>query len=116
MIVAKICRLVQSMVCVDIIREQIILEDLDFDVQQFVSEIGVNRTLLYKKIKTITGCSVNEFIKIQRPKKAATMLLKKQLTVREIAYSVGFSEHTNFTRSFRNFFGQTPTEYQKSNN
>jgi DNA-binding response OmpR family regulator/signal transduction histidine kinase/ligand-binding sensor domain-containing protein len=84
----------------------------DFDVQVFSSELGMSRAQLYRKIDGISGQSVNEFIRIVRLKKAAGLLLNSDFQISEIAENVGFNSFAYFTKSFKEFFGVTPTQYK----
>jgi len=83
----------------------------DFDVQLFVDEIGMSRTVLYRKLKAVTGLSVNEFINTVRLKRAVQLLEQKKLSVSEIAYEVGFSSPKYFSTCFRKQFHKTPSEF-----
>ncbi|MNT66287.1 HTH-type transcriptional activator RhaS [compost metagenome] len=67
--------------------------------------------ILYKKIKALTGLTVNNFIKSVRLKRAAQLLKQKVYTVYEIAYMVGFSDSKYFSKEFAKQFGITPSEY-----
>jgi YesN/AraC family two-component response regulator len=83
----------------------------DFDVQLFVNEIGMSRTVLYRKLKAVTGLSVNEFVNTVRLKRAVQLLQQKKLSVSEIAYEVGFSSPKYFSTCFRKQFHKTPSEF-----
>jgi AraC-like DNA-binding protein len=67
--------------------------------------------ILYKKLKAVSDLSVNDFIKLIRMKKAAELLLKKELTVAEIAYQVGYNDRKYFSKEFKKQYGLTPTEF-----
>jgi signal transduction histidine kinase/ligand-binding sensor domain-containing protein/AraC-like DNA-binding protein len=92
------------------------LNDPDFNVSKLVSEIGMSRPVLFRKIKMITGHSVIDLIRSTRLKKAEMLLKQKKLTVSEIAFTVGFNDPKYFSKSFRTQFGKTPTEYMDSIN
>lgn len=65
---------------------------------------------------TITGQAPGEFMRIFRLKKAAKLLLENNFSVTQIAYEVGFSSPSHFTKSFRLHFNCLPTEFiEKSN-
>jgi signal transduction histidine kinase/ligand-binding sensor domain-containing protein/DNA-binding response OmpR family regulator len=87
------------------------LDNPNFEVNDFVHEIGMSRTQLYRKIHAISGQSVKEFIRIIRLKKAAELLLTKDKNITEIAYTVGFNSLSYFTTSFTEYFGMNPTKY-----
>lgn len=83
----------------------------DFSVNTLAADMGMSTPILYKKIKTLTGFTVNNFIKSVRLKRAAQLLRQNTYTVYEIAYMVGFSESKYFSKEFAKQFGQTPSEY-----
>ncbi len=89
------------------------LDQTEFVAQDFARELGVGRSKLFDKIKGITGQTPNEFIVSFRLAKAAEMLLKEndELNISEIAYNVGFSTASYFSKCFKQHFGVTPTEY-----
>lgn len=87
------------------------LDDPDFDVEKLSIAIGLSQNQTYRKIKALTGQTAKEFIRNQRLKTAANLLLQKKRSVSEIIYMVGFSSPSYFTRCFREYFGVTPTEY-----
>ncbi len=94
---------------IDIVHEQ--LDDSEFDAEVLSVRLGVSRVQLYRKMKALTGQTVHQFIKSIRLKYAARLITEKQLTISEAAYAVGFSEPSNFTTSFRQQFGLSPSEY-----
>lgn len=78
----------------------------------FLSEkIGMSPSVLYKKLKSLTDMSVNDFSKSIRLKRAAQLLKQRKHTVYEIGYMIGFSDRKYFSREFKKQFGKTPTEY-----
>lgn len=89
------------------------IENPDFDVSRLVSEIGMSRTVLYKKVKALTDLSVASLIKQIRLKKASEILLKTNYNVSEIAYLVGFNDRKHFSKEFRKMFSLSPSEYRK---
>ncbi|MCF8363200.1 MAG: response regulator [Prolixibacteraceae bacterium] len=91
------------------------LTNEDFNVDIFASEVGMGRTTFYKKLKTISGYTVNDFIKIIRLKKAAYYLKYTKTSVTEIYYKVGFNDGSYFASCFQKQYGMLPTEYRKSN-
>jgi ligand-binding sensor domain-containing protein/signal transduction histidine kinase/AraC-like DNA-binding protein/AmiR/NasT family two-component response regulator len=87
------------------------MENADFNVSFVVDEIGMSQTVLYKKIKALTGLSIVDFIKSVRLKRAAQLLAENKLRVSEIAYRVGFNNRKYFSQEFRKQFGKSPSEY-----
>lgn len=93
----------------DIIKKH--LDESDFSVQQLSEEVGISRVHLNRKMKDYYGVSPNTFIRSFRLKQAAYLLANNKANVNEVAYAVGFSSHSYFTTSFREYFGMTPKEF-----
>lgn len=87
------------------------LDNADFDIESFSKNIGVSSSQLYRKIKSITGHSPNEFIRIYRLKKAAVLIKDSNLNISEIAYKVGFNDALYFSKCFKKQFGTAPSMY-----
>lgn len=93
------------------------LENSEFSVETFSREMGVGRTVLFQKIKGITGSTPNNFTMNMRLKKAAYFLLNApEMNVSDIAYRLGFGNPQYFNKCFRELFGIAPTQYRKSQN
>lgn len=94
---------------------RIVFENLDnseFDVPQFCQHMNMSKTLLYSKLKSLTGQSATEFVRNIRLKEAKKLLLNNdhQQTIAEISYRVGFNDPLYFSRCFRKYFGVPPSE------
>lgn len=87
--------------------------DSDLSVEDMASEMGLSRVQFYRKIKALTNYSPAELLRILRLKRADTLLRTTELTISEILYRVGFSSPSYFTKCYREYFGETPTEVQK---
>ena len=85
----------------------------DFDVVQLADALAVSKSSLYRKMKLATGLSPIEFIRNIRLKHGS-QLLKDKSSVAEVAYECGFSNPKYFATCFKEEFGVTPKEYQKS--
>lgn len=83
----------------------------EFNVNMLAAEVGMSTPILYKKIKALTGMTVNNFIKSVRLKRAAQLLRQQTYTVYEVAYMVGFNDSKYFSKEFAKQFGRTPTDY-----
>jgi YesN/AraC family two-component response regulator len=90
------------------------LSDTMFDIEKLAELLNLSRTQLYRKIKSLTNQSVHDFVTTIRLNKAAEMLLAEKYSIAEIAFKVGYSESSNFSRSFLKLYGLTPKNYVKS--
>ncbi len=84
------------------------LADPDLNVEQLASELSLSRVQLYRKVKALTGYSPVEVIRIMRLKEAEKRLKNTDKTVAEIAYEVGFSSPSYFSKCYRELFGILP--------
>ena len=87
------------------------MADPDFGIQQLCAEVKYPYQQVYRKIKMLTGESLNEFIRNIRLKRAAQYLSSTDLRVSEVMYKVGFNSHSYFTKCYKEFFGVPPTEH-----
>lgn len=86
------------------------LGDSDFSVEQLGGELGLSRVQLYRKVKAMTGQSPVEILREARLRRADRLLAHTEKTVAEIAYEVGFSSPSYFTKCYKDFFGRPPKE------
>lgn len=84
-----------------------------YDVDAFVSDMNIGRTLLYQKIKDLTGMSIKEFILDLRLKRSIQLLLESDLTISEIATQTGFSNGSYFSVCFKKYYKISPTKYRE---
>lgn len=84
----------------------------EFSVKDFAKEMAMSKTLLYNKLKAITGMSATEFIRTIRLKRAAQLLASGQLTVNDVSNMVGFNSRNYFTNCFTDFYHCPPSEYK----
>lgn len=92
----------------DIIEKR--LSDSELSVNSIADELCISRVQLYRKIKAVSDRNVNEIIRRARLEKAKTMLKTTNLSISEIAYSVGFSSPSYFTKCYKDYFGKSPSE------
>ncbi len=88
------------------------IENPDYSVDDLANDVGMSRGHLYRKLLAITGKSPVEFIRTIRLKRAAQLLKESQLTVNEVAYSVGFNNPKYFRKYFKDEFGVSPSHYK----
>ncbi|WP_455505420.1 hybrid sensor histidine kinase/response regulator transcription factor [Coprobacter sp.] len=89
------------------------IDDPSYDVENFVLDMAMSRSLLYKKIKSLTGHSVKTFILEIKLKRAVQLLTDTDLNVSEVSDRVGFTEPRYFGTCFKKRFGMTPSEFLK---
>jgi len=89
------------------------LPDPEFSVDQFCKETLMSRTQLHRKLKALTGLSATAFIRTQRVKMAANILLKPDVTISDACFATGFNDTSYFSKCFKEIQGQTPSEYIK---
>lgn len=87
------------------------LDDSSFGVNELANIVGISRVHLNRKMKDRYGVSPNNFIRSYRLKQAAYLLINNNVNVSEVAYRVGFSSHSHFSNTFRDYFGMTPKEF-----
>lgn len=87
------------------------LDDSTFGVSELAEQAGISRVHLNRKMKERYGMSPVNFIRSYRLKQAAYFLVNNNVNISEVAYRVGFSSHSHFSNSFRDFFGMTPKEF-----
>ncbi|OAV43134.1 hypothetical protein A3850_000875 [Lewinella sp. 4G2] len=90
------------------------MENPNFKVDDFAGKLAVSRSLLFTKIKALTGQTPNNFVKTVRLKRAAQLLTDGQLNVSQAAYAVGFKDPKYFRRCFKAQFNELPSTYGKA--
>ncbi len=89
------------------------LPDPNLSVEELGEQIGLSRVQLYRKTKALCGYAPNELLRIARLKRASLLLASTEKTVSEITYEVGFSSPSYFTKCYKEYFGESPTDFLK---
>jgi AraC-like DNA-binding protein len=89
------------------------MSDPDFNVTALAREVGVSVTQLYRKCMVLTGRSPNDLIRHHRLERATDLLRTHSGNVSEVAYWVGFSNLSYFTKCFKGQFHCLPSLYAK---
>ena len=95
---------------------KIIQEHLDssnLDVTFICKEIGMSRASLYNKLKALTDMGANDYINKFRMEKAITLITSTDMSFTEIAEKVGFTTSRYFSTAFKQYTGETPTQYKE---
>jgi DNA-binding response OmpR family regulator len=87
------------------------LSDPNFNTANFSKEIAMSRMQLHRKLLAYTGLSTSAFIRSQRLKQALHILKTSDITINEVAYSVGFNTPSYFIKCFKDVYNKTPAEY-----
>lgn len=96
--------------CYDFLRKN--LTNSELTIEDFGKELGVSRVHLYRKIKYLTNLSPSRFILNVRLKVAADLLRQEGVSVSDVCYQVGFNNLSYFTRTFKESYGVSPSDYQ----
>ena len=94
---------------VSVIHSQI--EEVDLDVDKLAFAMNMSRASFYRKVKSISELTPNDFIRLVRLKKAAELLKEKEYKVNEIAFIVGFKSSSYFAKCFYKQFGVLPKDF-----
>lgn len=97
---------------VDLIEKNI--SEPNFEVETIVEQIGMSRAQLYRKLNSLTGQSVKEFVRNIRIRSAAKLLEKGDLRINEVMTLVGINNRAYFIQCFKEQYGVNPSEYKKS--
>ena len=89
------------------------LKDTNLNIDTFAQKMGYGRTTFYKKVKKLTGKTPNDYIRMLRMEHAVELLKDDTLTVAQVSYEVGIEDPYYFSKSFKAFYGISPTQYRK---
>lgn len=87
------------------------ITDPQLSVEELGRELGMSRSNLHKKLKSMSGYVPNEFIRLVRLKHAAKLILSDEYNISEVSYMVGFNSHSYFSKCFVNQFKMPPSEF-----
>ena len=90
------------------------IDNYELNIDLLCQKLNITHQQMYRKIKALTGQTVNEFIRTVRLKRAAQLLSDSDMNVSEIMYSVGFSNRSYFSKCFAEEFNMTPKEYRNN--
>ncbi len=87
------------------------MEERSIDIQYLTDRLCMSRSTLYRRVKSLTGVSANEYIRRKRMEIAKELLIDGDIPVSEIAFKVGCSSMSYFRQSFKDIYGVIPSEY-----
>jgi signal transduction histidine kinase/ligand-binding sensor domain-containing protein/DNA-binding response OmpR family regulator len=97
--------------CIAIVESH--LEDENFNLKVLLAEIGMSRSNLFRKVKSVSGLNIKSFIRFIRLRKAAEFFIHTNYNVNETAFRVGIYDLKFFRAEFNKVFGMNPSEYIK---
>jgi AraC-like DNA-binding protein len=90
------------------------LDDSELSVEDLASDMHLSRVQLYRKVKAVTGSTPVELLRTARLKRGYQLLLTTDKSVSEVAYLVGFTAPSYFTKCFKEEYGQLPGDVRSS--
>ncbi|WP_289039973.1 two-component regulator propeller domain-containing protein [uncultured Zobellia sp.] len=87
------------------------VSDMDFKQEDLLKELGIGRSQLYRKINSLTGKNPSHYMRTVRLRYASELLKENKYSVKEISYMAGFNSTAYFSKTFRELFDVTPTEF-----
>ena len=89
------------------------IPDADYSVEDLGEEMGLSRVQLYRNVKALTGYSVVDLLRKARLAKAKQLLETTEKNISEVAYDVGFTTPSYFTKCFKEEYGMNPGDVGK---
>lgn len=90
------------------------ISDTAFNVEKMANMMCISHAHFILKVKNLTGQKPNHLLKTYRLKRAKQLLRQNEISISEVAYSIGYDNPSSFTRAFKAQFNQSPTEYMES--
>ncbi|WP_282135137.1 hybrid sensor histidine kinase/response regulator transcription factor [Seonamhaeicola maritimus] len=87
------------------------IDDVNFKQEDLLKKVGIGRSQFYRKISALTGQNPSAFIRTIRLKYASEKLLSEGYSIKEVTYMAGFNSTAYFSKTFRELFNMTPTEF-----
>lgn len=86
----------------------------EFMASSLVDKLHMSQSVLYRKLKVLTGQSISEFIRTIKFKRAGQLISQTDMNISDVAYEIGFNDLKYFRKCFKQLYNQTPSEYRKS--
>lgn len=81
-------------------------------MENIAEQFNMSRASFYRKIKGVLDLTPNEYIRVERLKRAAQLLKENEYKVNEVCYMVGFSSPSYFSKCFQQQFGVLPKDFE----
>ena len=91
------------------------IEDPELSIDNIALYIGLSRSTMFKKMKSLTGIPPVDFIKEIRIQRAAQLIETGEFNVSQVAYMIGMTDPSYLTKCFKQKYGVTPREYKEKN-
>lgn len=89
------------------------MSEQDINVDSIASHLGLSRIQLYRKLKSVTDYSPNDLVNIIKLKHAVQLLTIARKSISEVSYETGFSSPSYFSKIFKKFYNESPSEFLK---
>lgn len=90
------------------------IDDENLKIEEMADAVGMGRTAFYGRMRMLVGAAPSEFLRKMRMKRACEFISGSTLNFTQIAFHVGFSDPKYFTKCFKKYMGQTPSEYRRT--
>ena len=87
----------------------------EFNVSKLADHLKIDRSHLYRVFKSETGLSPMEYINRRRISEAEVLMVNRRMSIKDVAFSVGYTDQLYFSRVFKRLSGRTPTEFRRAN-
>ncbi|SFD96039.1 Two component regulator propeller [Flavobacterium phragmitis] len=89
--------------------------NVDFSLDDLLNALNMGRSQFYRKISSLTGQNPSNFIRTIKLKYAAELLISDSFSIKEVAHNCGFNSTAYFTKTFKEVFNVTPSQYIEEN-
>jgi AraC-like DNA-binding protein len=86
------------------------IKNVNFLMDDLANKLGISASSLQKKLKSIAGKSVSQYIREYRLKRANQLIISDYGSLSEIAKSTGFRSLSYFSKTYKNFYGVPPSK------
>ena len=89
------------------------ISESNFNVENMAEHFNMSRASFYRKVKGVLDLTPNEYLRVERLKKAAQLLKEGDNKVNEVSFMVGFNSPSYFAKCFQQQFGILPKDFQE---
>ncbi|WP_175404072.1 two-component regulator propeller domain-containing protein [Mucilaginibacter sp. PPCGB 2223] len=99
--------------CIEVVEQH--MTDTDFNIKFLSDALGMSRSNIFRKVKSLSGHNITGFVRYIRLRKAAELLIQTDMNVNEVALAVGFNDIKYFRTQFSKLFNVSPSDFAKQN-